>query len=172
MKKLWRNFPLCLAALALSACGTGGAETSSPPLSGASGTSSWEGAATTQEPAEAAMHIRVQAGDRSVIYQLNDSPAAAALYAQLPLTTQVEDFSTNEKIFYPPQELDTDNCPLAAGGSGTLAYYQPWGDVVMFYGNYSENPSLFELGHVISGEELISRLSGTITIDIYQEVQR
>lgn len=119
-----------------------------------------------------ARFISVQTENGSIIYQLNDSAAAEYLYQQLPITVESEDFSTNEKIFYPPQELNTDNCPLAAGGSGTLAYYQPWGDVVMFYGNYSENPSLFELGHVISGEELISRLSGTITIDIYQEVQR
>ena len=32
-------------------------------------------------------------------------------------------FSTNEKVFYPPQELDTANTPLAEGGAGTLAYY-------------------------------------------------
>lgn len=39
-----------------------------------------------------------------------------------------------------------------------------WGDVVMFYGDYNENPSLFELGQIVSGEELVSQMSGTITI--------
>ena len=115
-----------------------------------------------------ARFISVQTENGSIIYQLNDSAAAESLYQQLPITVESEDFSTNEKIFYPPDRLDTSDAPLAQGGAGTLAYYAPWGDVVMFYGNYSENPSLFELGHVISGEELISRLSGTITIDIYQ----
>ena len=47
-----------------------------------------------------------------------------------------------------------------------MAYYEPWGDVVFFYGNYNENPGLFELGQVISNEELISQMSGTITIEI------
>ena len=84
-----------------------------------------------------ARFISVQTENGSIIYQLNDSAATESLYQQLPITVESEDFSTNEKIFYPPQELNTDNCPLAAGGSGTLAYYQPWGDVVMFYGNYS-----------------------------------
>ena len=83
---------------------------------------------------------------------------------QLPLTIEVEDYSTNEKIFYPPQELDTSDTPAAAGGAGTLAYYAPWGDVVMFYGDYNENPSLFELGQIVSGEELVARMSCTITI--------
>ena len=72
--------------------------------------------------------------------------------------------STNEKIFYPPVKLDTSDSPLAKAGAGTLAYYAPWGDVVMFYGDYNENPSLYELGQIVSGAELVSGMSGTISI--------
>ena len=104
-------------------------------------------------------------GENTVVYELNDSAAASSLYGQLPLTIAVEDYSTNEKIFYPPNELDTDGSPLAEGGAGTLAYYAPWGDVVMFYGDYSANPSLFELGQAVSGGELVGRMSGTVTIE-------
>lgn len=110
--------------------------------------------------------ISVQFGENTVIYELNDSPAADSLYEQLPITTEVEDFSTNEKIFYPPQELDTSDSPVAEGGAGTLAYYAPWGDVVMFYDDYSANSSLFELGHAVSGGEQIGEMSGTIVIDV------
>lgn len=99
------------------------------------------------------------------VYELNHSSAAQSLLAQLPLTIQVEDYSTNEKIFYPEEGLDTSDTPLARAGAGTLAYYEPWGDVVFFYGDYSENPGLFELGQVVSGGDLISQMSGTITIE-------
>lgn len=109
--------------------------------------------------------ILVQFGEDTVVYELNDSTAADSLYEQLPLTIEVEDYSTNEKIFYPPEELDTSNSPLAQGGAGTLAYYAPWGDVVMFYGDYGENSSLFELGQAVLGGELVSEMSGTITIE-------
>ena len=105
------------------------------------------------------------AEEKAVVYELNDSPAASSLLEQLPLTIEVENYSTNEKIFYPPRELDTDNTPTASGGAGTLAYYAPWGDVVMFYGDYNENPSLFELGRIVSGRELVAQMSGTSTID-------
>lgn len=44
----------------------------------------------------------------------------------------------------------------------------PWGDVVMFYGDYNENPSLYELGQVVSGGELVGEMSGTITIDVIE----
>ena len=135
---------------------------------------SWAGeiAGAGQEAAEesadqsAAKRISVQFGDNTVIYELNDSPAAASLGEQLPITVEVEDFSTNEKIFYPPQELDTSDTPAAEGGAGTLAYYAPWGDVVMYYDDYNENPSLFELGQAVSGAEQIGEMTGTIIIDL------
>ncbi|HIQ99131.1 MAG TPA: hypothetical protein IAB23_05580 [Candidatus Scybalocola faecavium] len=118
----------------------------------------------TEKTNTMAQQITIQFGEHTVVYELNDSEAAQDLYDQLPLTVEVEDFSTNEKIFYPPNSLDTADVPLASNGSGTLAYYEPWGDVVMFYGDYSQNPSLYELGHVVSGGELVSEMAGTITI--------
>ena len=110
--------------------------------------------------------ISISSEDAYIIYELNDSTAARQLYDQLPLLVEVDDFSTNEKIFYPSQELDTSDSPAAEGGAGTLAYYAPWGDVVMFYDDYSANSSLFELGQAVSGGEQIGEMSGTIVIDI------
>ena len=111
--------------------------------------------------------ISVQFGDAEVIYELNDSTAANALYEMLPLTVEVEDYSTNEKIFYPPEELVSVETPLAVSDTdgGTLAYYEPWGNVVMFYDGFNENSSLYELGYAVSGAEQISSMSGTITVE-------
>ncbi len=111
------------------------------------------------------MRIRVKGEGKEIVYELNDSPAAAALYAQLPLSMGVEDFGSNEKIFYPPQKLDTAGTPLADAGAGTLAYYAPWGDVVMFYQKFGSGSGLYELGKAVSGAEQIGTLSGTITIE-------
>lgn len=119
----------------------------------------------TDSQAAEQRQISVQFGENTVVYELNDGTAADSLCEQLPLTIEVEDYSTNEKIFYPPQALDTSDSPTAQAGAGTLAYYEPWGDVVFFYGDYNENPSLFELGQIVSGGELVSEMSGTITIE-------
>ena len=55
---------------------------------------------------------------------------------------------------------------MADGGrAGTLAYYAPWGDVVMFYKGFSSAPGLYELGHVTSGSEYVTEMSGTIQIE-------
>lgn len=124
---------------------------------------------TSEIPAAGTRRIQAEFDGGTVVYQPNDSAAADAPLVQLSLTTEVEDYSTNEKIFYPPQELDTSDTPAAEGGAGTLAYYAPWGDVVMFYGDYSANSSLYELGEAVSGADQISRMSGSIEVAPLEE---
>jgi hypothetical protein len=113
-----------------------------------------------------AMKISVKASGNTTVFELNNSPAARDLYAQLPLSLTVENYSDNEKIFYPAKKLNTTDTPPADGGrAGTLAYYAPWGDVVMFYGGFRSAPGLYELGQVTSGSEYIPQMSGTILIE-------
>jgi hypothetical protein len=119
----------------------------------------------SQEEEETKMQISVQTNGNTTIFELNDGKAAKDLYEQLPLTVDVEDFSNNEKIFYPPKKLDTTSTPMANAKSGTLAYYAPWGDVVMFYDKFGSAAGLYELGNAVSGGEHIKNMSGTILIE-------
>ena len=110
------------------------------------------------------MKVSVTDGKNTLTYTLNDTPAAKDLYAQLPLTVNVENYSDNEKIFYPTKSLSkSDNiegdCP-----AGTLAYFSPWGNVVMFYGDAPKYSGLYILGQVTSGKDAIKNLSGKITV--------
>ncbi|NMS89984.1 hypothetical protein HGQ85_08570 [Clostridioides difficile] len=114
------------------------------------------------------MKIQVSGNGNTIVYELNDSQAAKDLYAQLPLTMEVENFSTNEKIFYPHKKLNTTDTPMANADKGTLAYYSPWDDVVMFYDYSGSNSNLYELGVAISGEDYIDTLSKTIKITVQE----
>lgn len=181
MKKTLRIILLSLMGFALSSCGISNSEPQAASASEAPASEAGQSSSAKQpeaaepseqsaaeeetQPESTARRISVQFGENTVVYELNDGTAADSLYEQLPLTIEAEDYSTNEKIFYPPQALDTSNSPLAQAGAGTLAYFEPWGDVVFFYGDYNENPSLFELGQVVSGEEQIREMEGTITIE-------
>ena len=118
-----------------------------------------------EEPESEERQIRIQNGSRTVVFSLNDSAAALSLYEQLPLTVSVEDFGSSEKIFYPPQELDVSDAPQAQGPVGTLAYYEPWGDVAIFLTPCEPTAGLYGLGSIVSGEEWIGELSGEITIE-------
>lgn len=110
------------------------------------------------------IQITTEEGGETV-FQLNESPAAISFYNQLPLSIEVEDFGGSEKIFYPPDELETDNAPLAQGPAGTLAYYAPWGNVAVFYGECGGSSGLYALGEAVAGVELIPAMTGEVRIE-------
>lgn len=159
--------------LLLLLCGCGSRQATQPEASvaviGSSGQPVLEETVRgTEEPpkteGDEPMRIQVQAGERVIVFALNGSRAAKALYAQLPLRTAVENFSTNEKVFYPPQKLSISGTPLADAQEGTLAYYAPWGDVVLFYESHGKSNGLYELGRAVSGMDEIEKLTGTIIV--------
>ena len=120
-----------------------------------------------QKELETPLKNVLTAEDRQeILFQLNGSPAAQGLYDQLPLSVQIENYGSNEKIFYPPDKLDTIDTPIAEGPPGTLNYYAPWGNIAIFYSDLSDGGSdLYELGEAISGVEHIAGLNGEIQIE-------
>lgn len=111
------------------------------------------------------MKISVSDGKNKIVYELNASGQSKSLYSQLPLKVQIENYSTNEKIFYPKEKLPLKNGIEGSSDSGTLAYFSPWGNVVLFYGKFSEYPGLFILGKVANGAENIKNLSGMVSVE-------
>jgi len=111
------------------------------------------------------MNIKVTSNGKTTVFKLNDSRASKELYSQLPLDIKVEDYGGIEKIFYPPKKLDTTGTPRADSTAGTLAYYAPWGDVVMFYKPFGSASGLYKLGEAIEGADNIRGMSGTITVE-------
>lgn len=121
---------------------------------------------TSEEDAqkEEQMKIKVSDGTNEVIFLLNDGSAAASLYRQLPITVEAENYGSNEKIFYPPEKLDTSDVTEGSGGAGKLAYFSPWGNVVMYYSSFGAYPGLYIMGEAVQGAENIENLSGKITV--------
>lgn len=115
---------------------------------------------------QSAGSLTVRCGDLAVVYELNDSAAARALLAQLPLSLQVEPFGSNEQTFYPPKALEVGDTPaITSAEAGILAYYAPWGDVVMFYGDFSGGgDGLYELGKAVDGVDALQNFSGGIIV--------
>ena len=118
-----------------------------------------------------AMLIKVSDAHHSVIFRLNDTPAAASLYAQLSLETEVENYGSNEKIFYPTQKLEGSNAIETGGSAGGLAYFSPWGNMVMYYGDFGAYPGLYVLGEAVEGVDQIASLEGVITVTRHSGVQ-
>ncbi len=146
---------LVLAALTcLTACGSTAPEQAQAQTS-----------QTASQQTQQTMQVTDEQGTK-VTVQLNDSPAAQSLAAQLPMDIDIENYSTNEKIFYPSQKLDTQHTPRATNKVGTLAYYEPWGDVVFFYGAFRPNEDLYELGQITEDSQTIAKLSGHVHLQL------
>ena len=111
-------------------------------------------------------YISVTDGSNTIVYRLNDTPAATSLYNQLPVSVEVEDYSDNEKIFYPPTLLTTTGNAEGDCPADTLALFSPWGDVVMFYKNSSRYTGLYILGEAVNGADRIEHLSGIIRVTV------
>lgn len=112
------------------------------------------------------MKIKVINEKKEVIFELNESKASLSLYKQLPLEVNVENYADNEKIFYLSHHLDTQDTPLLQNGNeGTLAYFEPWNNVVMYYGQCGAYSGLYVLGEAISGSDLIKTINGMIRIE-------
>ena len=183
-KRIWSVFLTAALLMTITSCG--GTRTVEKAKAEPAESGSAETEPIGREPAEAApketassetkqekpvmeegekMKIRVAAGDVEVVFALNETSAAASLYEQLPLTVDVENYGGNEKIFY-PEKLDCadiieGDCPV-----GTLAYFSPWGNVVMYYGPASRYPGLYLLGEAVDGAENIGKLSGQIEVTV------
>ena len=114
---------------------------------------------------EQVMKIKVTDGNHTVIFELNDTPSAMSLYEMLPIDVSVENYSTNEKIFYTDEKIDTDGGIEGNCKAGTLALFSPWGNVVMFYGPFRSYPGLYILGEAIEGTGQIKKLSGTVHVE-------
>jgi hypothetical protein len=94
----------------------------------------------------------------TVTVALNQSSASRDLVKQAPKEVKLENYSDNEKTFYPAHKLDVSDTPAANAAVGTLGYFAPWGDVCLYYGDFGSYPGLYELGRTVSGEENIRKL--------------
>ena len=124
-------------------------------------------AITTGRIADEALpkRIKVTDGNHNVTFELNETSAAQSLYNMLPTTKEVQNYSTNEKIFYPETAISySSDCIEGACPAGTLALFSPWGNVVMYYGDASQYPGLYILGNAVEGAGQISELTGNITV--------
>lgn len=162
MKKIFLLLSLLLMTFSLTACNAQVEPTQDNTTANTNVKTTTE---TTSTSTQTKIIKLTTTNNQTIEIELNNSPAANDLYNQLPLSIDLEDYSTNEKIFYPPNKLNTESTPKATPKIGTLAYYEPWGDVVIFYDDFRANNDLYELGHVISGGDIVSELSGTVTIE-------
>lgn len=89
------------------------------------------------------------------------------LSAMLPLTLKIRDFNGTEKISDLPERLSEKDAPEGVTPeAGDLAYYAPWGNLAVFYRDFSWSRGLIRLGHVTSDMTPLARAKNGDTLTI------
>ncbi len=95
-----------------------------------------------------------------IIIDLLDTPMVHAFLTQRPMTLMSEDFNGNEKNNYLQQKLSIASDIHAEETKGNFCYYAPWGNLAVFYQDIGYSESLYILGTIRSGKELLARQKG------------
>jgi len=120
------------------------------------------------EPEAALMKILLKTANTTLTATLLDTPTARDLFAQLPLTLDLSDYASTEKIAPLPRKLSTRGAPSGSDPElGSLAYYAPWGNLAFFYKDFGYSRGLILLGTVDGdGISTLARLpNGKLTIE-------
>ena len=111
--------------------------------------------------------IKLTVNGNEVFVKLDDNVASREFLEMLPLTLTFEDFNSTEKIATLPSELNADGLPSGYTPEvGDFSYYAPWGNVSVFYKDFRYSNSLYKLGTIESGTEILGNISGNFEVTI------
>jgi hypothetical protein len=110
-----------------------------------------------------AMKIRIKFDGQTITARLADNPSAKDFASMLPLTVTLKDYASTEKITDLPRKLSTQGAPPGHDPSiGDIAYYAPWGNIAIYYKDFSYSPGLISLAKIETGGELLKPSSDDI----------
>jgi len=104
------------------------------------------------------MKIRMTINGQVAMATLENTPAAKAFAALLPLNLTLTDYASTEKISDLPQRLPQEGSPPGfTPVIGDITYYAPWGNLAIFYRDFGYSRGLLKLGHIDSGVEALNQ---------------
>jgi hypothetical protein len=113
---------------------------------------------------EKPMRLRCRFADEDFSYSLIDNATIRDLIALLPLSLNIEDFSTKEKLAHLPRRLDEGGlADFHDEAPGDLCYFRGWGNLAFFHADYTYRGDLIRLGR-IEGTTAPLRVPGSHTL--------
>lgn len=115
------------------------------------------------------MKLKITVGQKVLSAILYNNPTAKDFLSLLPLTLTLQDYAATEKISDLPKKLTTENAPAGYKPSiGDITLYAPWGNLAIFYKDFSYSRGLISLGKITGGLEPFKG-SGSLTVKIEAE---
>ena len=111
--------------------------------------------------------IKLTVNGNEVFVRLDNNVASRDFLEMLPLTLTFEDYNNTEKIATLPNELSTEGLPSGYTPEvGDFSYYAPWGNISVFYKDFRYSNSLYKLGTIESGTEILGNINGDFEVTI------
>lgn len=103
--------------------------------------------------------LKITVDNKVAIVVLYDNATTRSFIDLLPLSADMTDFAGTEKIFYPSAALSTiDRKAVSDPKIGDINCYAPWGNIAIFYKNYSGSNDLIRIARITQGIEIFNRL--------------
>lgn len=111
--------------------------------------------------------IKLTVNGNEIFVRLDDNEASRDFLEMLPLALKFEDYNNTEKIATLPSELSTEGLPSGyTPEAGDFSYYAPWGNISVFYNNFRYSNSLYKLGTIESGTEILGDIDEDFEVTI------
>lgn len=122
--------------------------------------------ASTKGGAVKNFKVTIKIGKQVATAIIYDNPTAKDFMALLPLKLKLKDYASTEKVSDLPKKLSTKDAPSGSDPEiGDIAYYAPWGNLAIYYKDFSYSEGLIKLGRIESGKELFN-ISGSFEAEI------
>ena len=110
------------------------------------------------------VNIQMKIGEQVMTATLIDNETTHDFLRLLPLTLMLEDYANTEKISYLPRKLSTAGAPAGSTPkTGNITYYAPWGNLALFYKDFSYSSGLIKLGKFDGSVEAL-RKAGQVRV--------
>lgn len=115
--------------------------------------------------------IKLSYEDKEILVEMLDNHSSNDFLSLLPLELPFEDYNQTEKTTSLPSKLSTENAPSGmTPKTGDFSYYAPWGNLAVYYKDFSYSTGVIQLGTLVEGLDYLSKIEdGTIvTIKIFE----
>ena len=118
---------------------------------------------TGNTPHRGTVKIKIIIENNILTAAMADNAAARSFVSLLPLTLTFEDYNRTEKISGIPKKLSATGAPSGYDPQiGDICLYVPWGNLCIFYRDFSYSNGLVLLGK-IDGDMSAFTVSGSVT---------
>lgn len=113
------------------------------------------------------MKIKISFNNTELTATMFDNPTTRDFIKLLPLTLKLDDYAGTEKVGILPKKLSLKDGPSGSDPSiGDIAYYSPWGNLAIFYRNFSFASGLIIMGKLDTGISILKNCEDPCVIKI------